>query len=337
MSEKRNDREIQSLLLGYHLGLTDAEDSSRVEARFANSEELAEARRSVQRTLAPLDKYEQPSAPPNLVAGIMARVDAERGILKFPTGSKTPLPTEAEVGPGSGPLLPFRELVGLAAAVLLFVGILVPGYRTARSSSQRAMCAGNMRQMGVGYANYAEANQAFLPFTSAVPQGASWVPAEQSGAPQFSNSQHAYLLVKYGFVPAHAFNCPGRSCDAPMHTDDPSQFDDFPSVYNNSYTTNLMTSPWRQQEFQPDNVLAGDMTPLVDENRRLIRDGNIPLNSTSHGSAKGQNILRADLSVRWATSPNVGIDSDDIYRVIGVQRYTGQERPQLRSDAFLVP
>jgi len=79
------------------------------------------------------------------------------------------------------------------------------------------------------------------------------------------------------------------------------------------------------------------MTPLVDENRRLIRTGNIPLNSTSHGNAGGQNVLRADLSVKWANTPNVGIDSDDIYRVIGVQQYTGQERPQLRSDAFLVP
>lgn len=337
MTDKRHDREIQSLLLGYHLGLTDAEDNARVENLFTKPEDLANAGRSVQRILAPLDKYEQPSAPSNLIANIMARVDAERGILKFPTASKSPLPTEAEVGPGSGPLLPFRELVGLAAAVLLFVGILVPGYRTARSSSQRAMCAGNMRQLGMGYANYAEANQAFLPFNGAVPQGASWVPAEQSGSSQFSNSQHAYLLVKYGFVPAGAFNCPGRSCDAPMHTDDPSQFDDFPTIYNNSYTTNLMTSPWRQQEFQPDSVLAGDMTPLVDENRRLIRTGNIPLNSLSHGSANGQNVLRADLGVKWANSPNVGIDSDDIYRVIGVQQYTGQERPQLRSDAFLVP
>lgn len=337
MNEKRQDSEFQNLLLGYHLGLTDASENTLVEASFSNPDDLAAARRKVEDAVAPLAMDEVASAPKNLVASIMTRIDAERGIYKFQAKSPVRLSTESEIGPGSGPLLPLRELVGLAAAILLFVGILVPGYRTAQSSSQRAICANNMRQLGIGYQNYAEANSAFLPYIGAAPKGASWVPANRNGDTQFSNSQHAYLLVKYDFVPATAFVCPGRIGDFPMLSEDHSRNNDFPTIYNNSYTSNMVTSPWRQQEFQPSSPLAADMTPLVDNHRNLIREEEIPLNSSSHRKTPGQNVLGADISVKWTNTPNVGVESDDIYRVIGVHQYTGQERPQLRSDAFLVP
>lgn len=337
MNNKPHDPQLQSLLLGYHLGLTDAQDSAMVESAFPDSAERAEATRRIQQILSPLDQYELPPARSDLASRIMAAVDAERGILKFPTSSSKALPTEAEMGPGAGPVLPLRELIGLAAAVLLFVGILVPGYRTARNSSQRAICADNMRQLGVGYQGYAEANSAFFPFVAAAPQGASWVPTQQGDVQPFSNSQHAWLLVKHRYAPSSAFVCPSRPSDSPMTAEDVANRNDFPSVYNNSYTTNLMTAARAQQEFQPANPLAADMTPLLDQDRNLISDGQIPLNSASHGNSRGQNVLRANLGVNWSTTPNVGVDSDDIYRVIGIKRYTGQERPQLRSDAFLVP
>lgn len=337
MNHKRHDQELQSLLLGYHLGLTDAQESALVESAFPDPAERAEATRRIKQILTPLDQYELPPARSDLASRIMTAVDAERGILKFPTNTASTLATEAEMGPGAGPVLPLRELIGLAAAVLLFVGILVPGYRTARNSSQRAICADNMRQLGVGYQGYAEANSAFFPFTAPAPQGASWLQTQQGDVQQFSNSQHAWLLVKHRYAPSSAFVCPGRPLDKPLAAQDFSGTDDFPSIYNNSYTTNLMTTARAQEEFQPANPLAADMTPLLDQHRNLVTDGQIPVNSTSHGNSRGQNVLRANLGVNWSTTPNVGVDSDDIYRVIGIQRYTGQERPQLRSDAFLVP
>lgn len=52
---------------------------------------------------------------------------------------------------------------------------------------------------------------------------------------------------------------------------------------------------------------------------------------------RGRNILRFYISVRYFRSLNVGIENDDICRLVDVKTYTGRECPELRSDAFLVP
>lgn len=332
--QKRDKDPWKAELLGYALGLSDVEESGRIESRL-DSAQQRQLRENVHRALAPLDLDPIPAPPPQLVQNIMARIDRASGILKFPAAGQQ-IPAAMEIG-GSGSKIPLRELIGLAAAILLFVGILVPGYRNARSAAQRSICANNLRTLGSGLAQYTEAHASNLPFTGAVPNNAYWSPAGGAAAPYYSNQQHAFLLVRGNYVQPGAFICPGRPGDAPLVADQAMGLSDFPSPRNNSYSLDLVRGPWRAADFEPNRPLVADMNPMLDDQRRLIQTPPVPENSRSHARPEGQNVLRGDMSVGWFTTPRVGIDNDDIYRLIGVKKYTGREMPSLKSDAFLVP
>jgi len=331
MNQPLHDPDLTADLIGYHLGLCDEADRARVEHALGTGASLAQARAALDRILSPLDADVAPEPPADLVAGILDRVSDMRNRLPL-----APLATPEAAPTGSGPLFSLRELLSLAAVIAIFVSIFVPGYRTARINSQQAMCANNMRQIGTGSAQYADMFPGSLPVVSSVPDGVSWVPTVGQGIRRVSNSQNPYTLVRWRFAQPSAFRCPGRQGDFPLSCPKPEDFDDFPDPRNNSYSTQILTPYWPQQQLQLNSPLASDLTPLVDQQRRLIEYGPIPFNSTSHAN-RGQNVLRPNISVIFSKTPYAGIDNDDIYRVIGVQQYTGLERPHQRSDAFLVP
>ncbi len=112
MNESRNNPELMADLLGYHLGLTDAETRNRVEASFPDKGELAAACEEAQRILSPLDLDEVPEPKVDLVSGVLARVEETKKALPF----KQPEPAvePGDIGrSGSGrPLMTMRDLVG---------------------------------------------------------------------------------------------------------------------------------------------------------------------------------------------------------------------------------
>ena len=234
-------------------------------------------------------------------------------------------------------MLALREVVGLAAAILIFVGLFVPGYRNARSVAMRNSCAENLRAIGNGYAAFAASNDGQLPYDGSVPPGAYWSRPPQGRGPIAPNSQHVFTLVNRHFVTPRALVCPGRPDDAPMAEESVNQANGFSDPRNNSYSPMLVVQPLRIEQLEPGTPAIGDMTPLLDGQRRLVPAGFAPLNSNSHGRSAGQNVLYIDLRVQFHRTPYVGLDHDDIYRLFGVERYTGLERPRLKTDAFLVP
>lgn len=331
---KERDPKLMADLLGFHLGIADEAASARVASAFPTPDELAAARAAVQKVLAPLDADPVPAPPADLVAGVLDRLSDAEHTLPMPS----PLtPADADRGTAGRPFLSMRDLVGLAAAILIFAGIFVPGYRSARQASQRIACANNLRVIGNGYASYAEIYGNQWPYAGAAPPGASWFRTENPDVPRVNNSRHLFVLLRHRLTPPGAFTCQGRSGDLPLSADALDGLDDFPSPFNNSYSTPLMYRPLRKGDFGEDAPLAADMTPLVDSDRRLIPVDNASRNSNSHGPSRGQNVLRRNLSVPFFRRPNVGIGNDDIYRLVGVQKYTGRERPRSRSDAFLIP
>lgn len=337
MNEPNRKPALPADLLGYHLGLCDEEDRRRVEAAVTDAKALAAARRALDRILSPLDADETPEPPTDLVESVLARVRDAQRTIPFPKRAAASLPAPMDVGE-RGSSFNLRELVGLAAAILLFVGVFVPGYRTARGAAQRAMCANNMRLLGNGYEGYAETFGNALPYVRGVPAGATWLPTNRAGIQRFTNTPNTYILVSKRFVPPSAFVCPGREQDRPLITEDPEALHDFPDSHNNSYSTIPITESWQQRDFDPRMPLAADMNPMVDKGAAQdMRIQDIPENSLSHGGGRGQNVLRGNISVTWSTTPRVGVDNDDIYRLIGVKTYTGREWPRLRSDAFLIP
>lgn len=331
MEQWRNDLDKQQDLVGYHLGLLDADGRARVEEAFESRESLEAACASLQSLLAPLDAETAPRPPKDLTQGILDRVEESRSAIPFVPAAA------AERGRAGGPFIAPRELVGLAAAILIFVGIFVPGYYTARGSARKVICANNLSMLGKGYAGYAETYGSQWPFAGLVPAGTPWARTDSRDQLYARNSRHVYRLFRGAFVPAAAFICPGRPGDIVFQAGDPNAYNDFPDARNNSYATNFVAGPWRQQMFLPNMPIAAGMTPLVDQDRRLIRGRAVSANSLSHGRTGGQNVLHANLSVRFYNSPIVGGGHDDIYRLKGVQEYTGHERPQSRSDAFLIP
>lgn len=335
MATQPDNLELSAELLMYHLGVADAATQARVEQAFAGRPQaLAEARAAIDRVLAPLNSDAAPT-PPNLSAAILARIEAAGRTIPIASGRRPGL-EPAGAGRSGSPLLSFRDFVGVAAAILIFVGIFIPGYSAARSAQNRVVCMNNLRQIGNGYLAYASANGGQLPYAGAAPTNAAWFRVGP-GVPFLHNSQHGFKLVAGRYVPGQAFVCPGRPEDAPLQSADAAGLSDFPDERNNSYSMQLVTRPWQPSLLSTQTPIIADMTPLIDGSQLVRRAHEAPSNSRSHGAPGGQNVGSSDMSVAWRQTPHAGARNDDIYRIEGVQEYTGLERPRSQNDAFLVP
>lgn len=336
MNGSNQSRPDPADLLGYHLGIADEATRGRVEAAFGDAESLAAARASVERFVAPLALDEAGPPPPDLADRIMGRIGRSGHMLRLSGAGAEITPDPSDGGRSGRPLFTLGEVAGLAAAIALFVGIFVPGYRTAQRRAIQTACMNNMRDIGTGYVAYAEDNGNFLPYAGAVPSGAVWLStARTANRPVFSNSQNAFKLVRRSYVPPESFICPGRPGDVALKGVSFEHLRSFPERRNNSYSPNLVLRPWRRGAFVPQMPILSDMNPMA-EPGGLMSVGTGFQNSLSH-DGRGQNVLRADISIIFGRDPRVGIDKDDIFRIVDVDEYTGMERPQSQSDAFMVP
>jgi hypothetical protein len=334
MTAKQGDPQFQAELLGYHLGLSDPKEQRDVESAFNTPEDLRAARGAVQRVLAPLEMDPTPDTPAHLADRVMARIDRLGRTIPFPRQAALKSGDDA---PRGGPVFSARDLVGLAAAILIFVGIFVPGYRAARTASQRQICANNLRGIGTGMDSYSLQFGGQLPFAGlAQPSRPQYSLAGADHGDAYRNSQNTFLLVKNRLVHPQLFVCRERPGAAAMSAQQIAGRSDFPDPRNNSYASQILPRPLRRDAFEPDMPIAADANPVIDEWQGNLDGFSAPDNSINHGEA-GQNVLRNDMSVRWYRTPRAGIENDDIYRLIGVMQYTGREAPSLRSDAFLVP
>jgi hypothetical protein len=322
-------------LLGLHLGLIDdASEAARVRAAFGNSQDFGSARVRLQRCLAPLDADAVEAPPPDLARRILDYVgSAEPATIPFPR--KTVEVPAGESAPAGSAFMALRELVGLAAAILLFVGIFIPGYNSARQAAQKIACMNNLRSLGTGYSLYKETYGSW-PSAGPVPDNASWRASADPATPSLRASRNVFPMVQQRYVPVSAFICPSRSNTVPFNPAALNQFSDFPDPRNNSYCINFTNHLFTGAAFQPATPLASDMNPRVDTIVAPVEGASIE-NSRSHGRLNGQNVLHANISVRWSGTPRAGVDGDDIYNIVGVQEPTGVERPSSPTDALLIP
>lgn len=332
MNTPKRDSQWMGELLGYSLGLCDAEEQQRIEAQMPDLAQRQQIAARIQQTLNPLQADRLPPPPADLSARILNRVLTANRTLQLPRLSAVAA-TETGTARPNGTYMAMREIVGLAASILLFVGILVPGINSARLASQRAACTSNLQQIGSGYVIYRDDNGGAWPYAGPMPDGASWL--AQSETPRQSNSRNPYLLIQGRYVQPRVFVDPGRSNDIPLDPAFIKEYSDFPDRRNLGYATSFVQRPWHAITMDVSQPLVADMNPLVDDPH--ARTTANPLGSRSHAPAIGQNVLRQDGSVIWSRTPHAGMDGDDIYRIIGVQKYTGLERPRAESDAFLIP
>jgi hypothetical protein len=162
-------KQIEFMLMDWHLGDLSAEDESRLAEAVRRSPELSAQSEALGRILKLLDQDIAPEAPSGLADSVLAHISSHEAVLPFPTKAAALHPAQEYA---AGPVLSLRELVAIAACIILFVGIFVPGYYKAQNIVQRRLCGDHLRQIWMGMANYSESNDGYLAYSGYVP-GAS--------------------------------------------------------------------------------------------------------------------------------------------------------------------
>ena len=336
---------LDAMLLDLHLNQLEPKQAAQMRQDMAAAAELNTRSRSLARVLSLLDQDPIPEPPPDLADLVLERIEQHTGqTLRMPT---MPPPSDADRGFSAGTfLVSLREVLAVAACIVLFIGIFVPGYYKAQSSARRNACLGNLRQIGSAVNMYTEANLGFLPHAHYV-QNASWLPTPTPGVQRVSNTQPFFQLVRRGYIQGRdvrIFVCPASRNGLPMIADNYRLFTDFAEPANVSYSffftntphgvqaNNLTTTGYRSM------VLVADRNPLTDPADQRIN----PLdehhsNSRTHDDGAGQNAVFVSGNGGWFTEPTIGVENDNIYRAGQRTRYQGTEQPTCLTDTLLIP
>jgi len=321
---------IEDLLLDLHLDRLEPEQRAWLTGELNRDAELRVKSDRLGRMLQPLDQF--PAATPaNLSDRVLAFVAGSAAI----TRKTPPFPTDSR-----GFALPswfrMRELIAVAACLVLLIGAAVPGLSAVRDRAQRTACAENLGNIFRGASNYHESYAGSLPYAGGF-QNASWLPGSGSDARFASNSRHPFLLVRLKLGPRPKdFLCPSSSVARPMRDFDYDKSDDFLAAENMSYDS--LNLAGGSPNLRPPTALAymSDANPLFVGARFHAGVDPTRTNSPAH-RGKGQNVLRLDGSANFVASPVYAANGDNLWTIGNVREYRGTEVPTRRDDAFLVP
>jgi hypothetical protein len=332
------DNSFEPELLDLHLGRLSAAEANACRARIAADPGLAEQNEALAAVFQALDRWRAAPVPADLTTRIRARVAvAEQRPRLVRTTDDLTQAAEQSVGRvirlGS-----LREIVAVAAMIVLMVGLGVPGALHMRDRSQRMGCSANLAMVGRGLQQYASSFSGGLPFVGWNSR-MSWQPSSTPGVVTLPNRRHVYPLLREGYVrEPRAFLCPARG-DVPMPAEQVRQRSDFIESRNVSYAYFNMGGARPSLQDDPNLPILADDNPMFEDGVPLFDPLGLShpenRNSHAHGGA-GQNILTLDGHVKWTNSPNAGIDSDNIWTLQGVQTYTGREGPTTTTDAHLL-
>ena len=318
-------------LLELMLGQLDESARTALEAELARDAGLRARRDRLMQLLLPLDAWPAEPVPLGLaerVIGRVRQVDTLPDTIRFPTEA-------AATGGGRGWYFSLRDIVAVAACLLLAGTVLLPSVARLRGAAQQMACARNLGAIQQGTTLY-QAAFGGLPFAGN-DGGQSWLPTAGQQQPYQSNSRHVYLLIPTRLVSAECFNCPADSQAAqPDSLFDPKAYDDFPTRRHNSFDALNMAGPLPCPGSCPDLAYLADRNPLFVQGR--FDDSRDPdwANSPSH-AGRGQNVVFMDGRVEWMRKPVYGQRRDNLWVLDNVRTYTGTESRPDAHDAFLVP
>ncbi|MBX3377492.1 MAG: hypothetical protein KF678_10875 [Phycisphaeraceae bacterium] len=268
------------------------------------------------------------------LARVQAHIDAEQGAYSL-----------AGVRRARGAGVRLRDLLSVAAVILIGSAVLLPVMSSMREQSRRALCRTNLGSTALAMSNYASANRDSLPVATAslVPGGTWWQVGKE---PQQSNSANLFTLTRAGYVPIAALACPGNPA-APTANVSPGAFD-WRRIEEVSYSYQIMFGAqrpvWRRG---PEAVVLADRSPVV--LRAFHGEPVDPFTNAPNHACQGQHTLRNDGSVGWLASP-VLPNGDNIWLPRGIevqiQKFmekrglaplNGNEVPASADDTFLGP
>jgi len=334
------DCEFDPNLLDLYLGQLTPEQRVELERRIATDPALARQNEALATVFRALDCAATPTPPENLADRVAARVAAVDPPRVVPTPDASTL--DEEEFPRLLPrIYSLREVIAVAAMIVLAIGLGVPSVLHVRERNQRMLCSNNLAQLGRGLQTYAASFGDSLPFAGWNPRHMSWQPTNDPNVETVPNRRHIYPLLPSGHVRTLWFVCPGGD-DVAMPDEQVRHRDDFIESRNLSYAYQNMAGVRPSLLDSPDLPILADNNPCFDDGRplfdaltRLGMHDPAKSNSRAHRGA-GQNILTLDGRVIWKDTPNCGINGDNIWTLDKVREYTGREGPQSKTDSHLL-
>lgn len=249
-------------------------------------------------------------------------------------------PTREELAPEvRTPGFRLRDLIAVAAMLLIGVSVMWPVLVNARLRAQLASCGMDLGQAAQGFGAYAFDNAGAMPAAHASLLSGDNIFSTQwwnVGDEKSSHSANVYLLVEMQYVPIEHLACPGNFF-APTEAQ-PGRHD-WSTPEQVSYSYALSSNRTRLLTALPTFVVLADKSPVIDR-ARLGERPEAHADSPNH-SGRGQHVLHADGSVFRLASP-VLESGDNIWlpRSHEVDPYlvlTGREAPADDRDAFVGP
>jgi len=291
--------------------------------------------------------------------------------------------------------LTWIELLAIIAIIAILLAIFIPYISALRENSNRMTCADHLRQLRTALEDYAQVNQNLYPrtiydpainrngyaaFTGTFaanpfnPFPATRPTTTPTSLPAFfppgsvqpsDVTASLWLLVRGGYVTdLRLFLCPSAGGEADTYTPGQARCN-FRSAGNLDYSYACPFSGASGYRFSSD-ALEGGFALMADINPGTA--ATVPYdasptqlaraNSPNHGGA-GQNVLFADGSVAFETTPYCGVGFDPDHHAPGDNIYTAlapapleqgnspfgagngyvghQYGPAYRSDSYLVP
>ena len=241
-----------------------------------------------------------------------------------------------------------RDMIAVAACLMLVFLVGKPGLDHSRSIAQRKMCEKQMAELGGAFTNYASDNNDQLP--QAGTNGGKWWNIGEQRPEASSNTRHVYKLVKGGYTRPENFICPASDGNQQYYAQlqkmsdaDARKLNDFLSKDHVNYSFKLIIPNSNAKWGISREAIAADKNPIfAGFDSRLQHVVSVPadsalrkVNSRNHGS-KGQVVLFSDGSIVFMKDRFYGPQQDDIFTIKKAIEYYGVETPE-EDDTFIAP
>ena len=233
----------------------------------------------------------------------------------------------------------WRDLVSMAAVLVLGVSLLWPLLGAANHHAKRSQCSANLGMAAAGLGMYANDFEGSLPWVTAGVASRPWWDVQPKQA--VSNASNVYVLPRLSYASLASLACPGNP-SAPRG-ECPTGHVDWRHLGEVSYSFQIMVGPaLRVLSDGPRRVVLADASPVVRWSSAGL-PADPEQNSANHERA-GQFVLFSDGSTQWMFRP-VLEGGDNIWlpkfvtdrAALNASPLNGHEAPLSANDNFVGP